>query len=213
MPLSSKEIISLLKSIGNNLLLGKGFECSLFSSIKTLPGKNGDKDFILRKINFGENKDVIIKELMSLTEDISLARIWSLISNFSELSTTEAGEKILSIAENLEKNTIMIANRNKLIRAQKYKIVFLGTTTSIFLGIIAALAPLFSSYISMIRNIEVSTAAIYLIPFSLFVISCVSTYFLYDIVKGEFDYRILLFSSIVYIAIFFITKLLMKFIF
>ena len=100
--------------------------------------------------------------------------------------------------------------RSSLIKSQNYKILFLGSATSIFLGIIAGLAPLFALFVSIFREIQISNTTLLLIPFSLYIISESSIYFLSDIGYGKFNFKTIIFSSIFYISSYLITKVILN---
>lgn len=206
MGLTADNVISLIKSIGENLKLGRSLENSLFYSIKNLPNTVNEKKELLKRINLGEPITKIFAFLGENTNDSSLARVWVLVNKIVKISSFETGEKMVEIAENLERNKILTENRNNLIKSQRYKIIFLGSITSLFLGVIAGLAPLFATFAEFFREIVVSPKTLILIPISLFMISEFSIYFLSDIGLGRFNFKHFLISSIVYICSFFITK-------
>ncbi|NHK32001.1 MAG: hypothetical protein FK730_11660 [Asgard group archaeon] len=160
----------------------------------------------IRLLNLGFSFNELFNELSNATKDHSMARIWTLLAKISFLSSYESGEKVLEIAENLEKNRLLTEKRNGLLKAQKYKIFFLGSMTSIFLGIIAGLAPLFATFVSIFRSVVISDKVLHAIPFSLFAISIVSTYFISDTGLGKFNIKVLIFSSLAYTIVYFITK-------
>ncbi|MGC9777998.1 MAG: hypothetical protein HZR80_01995 [Candidatus Heimdallarchaeota archaeon] len=206
MILSNDDVILLLKSLGNNLLLGRNVENSIYISLKNLQNKDFHKDKIIKLMNLGTGYKEIFRELALLTKDDSISRVWTLLSKTSIISSHETGEKIIEIAENLEINKKLTEKRDTLIKSQRYKILFLGSATSIFLGIIAGLAPLFATFISIFRNMEISQTALNIVPFSLYIISAFSIYFLSDIGYGKFNYKTFLFSTIVYVLSYFIAK-------
>ncbi|MFW9922238.1 MAG: hypothetical protein ACFFDW_03005 [Candidatus Thorarchaeota archaeon] len=206
MDLTSKNIILILRSLGENLILGRSFESSLFFSIKSLPEKFKEKEQLLNMINLGYDKNQIFIKLISFTRDKSLSRIWILIMKLSKLSNLETGEKILEIVENLEQNRLLEEKTNSILKAQRYKVLFLGTITSLFLGIIAGLAPLFISFIQIFRNLTFSQGTLIMIPISLYIIAESSIYFLSDIGSSKFNYKTILFSTIAYLVTFLISK-------
>ena len=206
LPLSGNEVINLLKSIGNNLILGRSLENSLFKAIKELPREISEKENWLKMINLGNNCSDVFKNIADNTSDISLSRVWVLLTKISLISSYESGEKLIEIAENLEKNNILTKNRNSILKAQRYKLLFLGAVTSIFLGVIAGLAPLFATFVAMFKEISIPQSTLSLIPISLFVISESSVYFISDIGFGKFNPKTLILSSIAYICSFLLAK-------
>ncbi|HUU79696.1 MAG TPA: hypothetical protein VMX55_15255 [candidate division Zixibacteria bacterium] len=206
MTLSVNDVIFLIKSIGENLKLGRSLENSIFYSYKNLLNKDKEKEELLKRINLGENYSKIFSYLEKETSDKSLSRVWNLVEKIVKVSSIETGEKMIEIANNLEKNRILSENRNNLIKSQRYKIIFLGSVTSLFLGVIAALAPLFATFAELFRNLTISQSALILIPISLYTISEFSIYFLADISLNKYNYRYFIFSSLIYICSFLITK-------
>jgi len=204
--LSVNDVIFLIKSIGENLKLGRSLENSIFYSYKNLLNKDKEKEELLKRINLGENYSKIFSYLEKETSDKSLSRVWNLVEKIVKVSSIETGEKMIEIANNLEKNRILSENRNNLIKSQRYKIIFLGSVTSLFLGVIAALAPLFATFAELFRNLTISQSALILIPISLYTISEFSIYFLADISLNKYNYRYFIFSSLIYICSFLITK-------
>jgi hypothetical protein len=206
MSLNSEQVIFLLRIIGNNLTLGKSIEKSLYIALNNLESEKSEINKWIRLLNLGCSSNELFDELANATKDHSLARIWALLAKISFLSSYETGEKILEIAENLDKNRLLTEKRNGLLKAQKYKILFLGSMTSIFLGIIAGLAPLFATFVSIFRSVVISDIVLTAIPFSLFAISIVSTYFISDTGLGKLNFKVLIFSSLAYTLVYFITK-------
>lgn len=204
--LTNDETILLLKSIGNNLLLGRSIENSIYISLNHLEINDKIKNRWIKKLNLGSSYKDIFDELANNTKDKSLSRVWNLLAKISGLSTLETGEKILEIADNLEKNKLLMEKRDSLLKAQKYKIVFLGSMTSIFLGIISGLAPLFATFISIFKEVEISDTTLKIIPFSLYAISLASTYFTSDIGVGKIKIKTIIFSSLAFIISYFIAK-------
>ena len=206
MLIKNDDVIYLIKSIGDNLILGRSLERSLFLAIKTLPSCIENKENWLNMINMGCKYSDVFQNIAENTLDNSLSRVWLLLSKMSLLSTSESGEKLLEIAKNLEKNKILVENRNSIVRAQRYKLLFLGSITSLFLGIIAGLAPLFATFMSLIKDTNIPGSTINLIPISLFVISETSVYFISDIGFGKINYKSFVLSCIAYFLAFFVTK-------
>jgi hypothetical protein len=165
-----------------------------------------DKNKWTKLLNLGYSYSELFNELANVTNDNALSRVWTLLAKISFISSLKTGEKILEIADNLETNRLLTEKRNGLMKAQKYKILFLGIMTSVFLGIIAGLAPLFSTFVAVFRNITISDHVLIAIPFSLFTISSVSNYFVLDTGLGKFNFKSFLFASIAYIISYLITK-------
>jgi len=209
MQLKSTEVIVLLKLIGNNLVLGRSIENSLYNAFHNFSSEFFNLDYYIRLINIGKSYSEIFSELASHTNDKSLARIWLLLSKITIISSFESGEKLLEMANNLEKNNKLIEKQKAIMKSQQYKILILGSMTSVFLGVIAGLAPLFITFISFFRNLSISNTTIILIPISLYLISSFSIYFISDIALGKFNYKHLLFSTIAYISSYFIAKYLL----
>ena len=92
------------------------------------------------------------------------------------------------------------------IKAQNYKVLFLGSVTSLFLGIIAGLAPLFAVFASIFREVVISNLELTLITIALYIISEFSIYFLSDISLKKFSFKSLLLSSAIYFSSYFIAK-------
>jgi len=187
-------------------MLGRSVENSIYISIIFLEINDSIKTKWIKMLNLGSSYKEIFNEIAIYSKDKSLSRVWKLLAKISDLSTLETGEKILEIANNLEKNKQLMEKRDSLLKAQKYKIVFLGSMTSIFLGIISGLAPLFATFISIFKNIEISDTTIKIIPFSLYAISIASTYFTSDIGMGKIKIKTIIFSSLAYIISYFIAK-------
>lgn len=209
MSLSNYQIICLLRYIGNNLILGRGIERSLYIAINSFDYDKSEKQKWIRLLNLGYSYNDLFNELAKITIDQSLSRIWMLLTKISFISSHETGKKILEIANNLEKNKLLTEKRNSILKAQKYKIIFLGSMTSIFLGIIAGLAPLFATFVSIFRGVNISDNVLKAIPYSLLIISIVSTYFVTDTGLGKINYKILILSSLTYGIVFFITKIIL----
>jgi len=206
MSLTNEEVIFLLKIIGNNLILGRSSENSIFLAIKNLQERNHrDKNWI-KLLNLGLGTNGILEKLAEFTKDKSLARVWILLSKLMKISSVETGKKILEIADNLDSNRKLMEKRNSTLKAQRYKTLFLGALTSIFLGILAGLAPLFVTFVSIFRNITINQTTLTIMPFSLYFITISSIYFISDIGFGKIDIKTIIFTTIVYVCSFFVAK-------
>ncbi|MBN1328555.1 MAG: hypothetical protein JXA54_03685 [Candidatus Heimdallarchaeota archaeon] len=206
MEITNDQTILILKSIGNNLILGRSVENSIYISINYLEINDNIKTKFIKMLNLGSSYKEIFNELALSSKDKSLSRVWKLLAKISDLSSFETGEKILEIANNLEKNKQLMEKRDSLLKAQKYKTVFLGSMTSIFLGIISGLAPLFTSFVSIFKEIEISDITLKIVPFSLYTISVASSYFTSDIGIGKIKIKTIILSSLAYIISYFIAK-------
>jgi len=207
--INNKQVIFILKSFGNNLKNGRSIEQSLYQAILTLEGCESLKNEWIRQLNINSNVQIIFDSLSKKTQDRSLARVWFLVKNFVSISSRDAAEKILEITANLEKNMQLTEKRNSLLKAQGYKILFLGTITSVFLGIIAGLTPLFISFISIIRGISFSTLTLKLIPWSLYLIAILAAYFTTDFGPRKFTLKSFFISSLIYLLSFILSKMIL----
>lgn len=206
MPFTNSTVISLIKGIGNNLILDKSIERSLFDAISNLQNYDKEKELWIKELNLGASYQELFRKFAEFTEDSSLSRIWILLTKMVHLSSQKSGEKFIEIADNLEKNYKMTEKRLSIMKAQNYKILFLGSVTSLFLGIIAGLAPLFAIFASIFREITVSNLELTLITISLYIISEFSIYFLSDISLKKFNIKSLFLSSLIYFVSYFIAK-------
>jgi len=187
-------------------MLDKSIERSLFDAISNLQNYDKEKELWIKELNLGSNYRELFRKFSEFTEDSSLSRIWLLLAKMVYLSSQKSGEKFIEIADNLEKNHKMTERRLSIMKAQNYKILFLGSVTSLFLGIIAGLAPLFAIFASVFREITISNLELTLITISLYVISEFSIYFLSDISLKKFNIKSLFLSSFIYFASYFIAK-------
>ncbi len=187
-------------------MLDKSIERSLFDAISNLQNYDKEKELWIKELNLGSNYRELFRKFSDFTEDSSLSRIWLLLAKMVYLSSQESGEKFIEIADNLEKNHKMTERRLSIMKAQNYKILFLGSVTSLFLGVIAGLAPLFAVFASVFREITISNLELTLITVSLYVISEFSIYFLSDISLKKFNIKSLFLSSFIYFASYLIAK-------
>ena len=206
MTFTNSDVISLIRNIGNNLLLCKSIERSLYDAISNLKDYKKEKELWIKELNLGANYRELFKKLSEFTKDSSLSRIWILLAKMVYLSSQQSGEKFIEIADNLEKNHKMTEKRLSIMKAQNYKVLFLGSATSLFLGIIAGLAPLFAIFVSIFREISTSNLELTLITISLYIISEFSIYFLSDISLTKFNMKSVILSSMIYFASYFIAK-------
>ncbi|RLI68663.1 MAG: hypothetical protein DRO63_02270, partial [Candidatus Gerdarchaeota archaeon] len=183
-------IINILRVLGNSLKNGRSIEQSMHLAIMNINirSENQKKEW-LRLLNVTSNVHVVLDSFKKNTEDQPLARIWILVKHFISISSINAGDKILEIAANLEKNKQLLEKRASFLKAQRYKILFLGTITSVFLGILAGLTPLFTSFISIVRGISFSPTTIKIIPVSLYLIAISAAYFTTDFSNQNFTFK------------------------
>ena len=187
-------------------MLDKSIERSLFDAISNLQNYDKEKELWIKELNLGTSYHELFRKFTEFTEDSSLSRIWILLTKMVYLSSQKSGEKFIEIADNLEKNYKMTEKRLSIMKAQNYKILFLGSVTSLFLGIIAGLAPLFAIFSSIFREITISNLELTLITISLYIISEFSIYFLSDISLKKFNIKSLFLSSLIYFVSYFIAK-------
>ncbi|MCF2142563.1 MAG: hypothetical protein K9W42_02545 [Candidatus Heimdallarchaeota archaeon] len=203
-------IINILRVLGNSLKNGRSIEQSMHLAIMNinLSSENQKKEW-LRLLNVTSNVHVVLDSFKKNTEDQSLARIWILVKHFISISSINAGDKILEIAANLEKNKQLLEKRASFLKAQRYKILFLGTITSVFLGILAGLTPLFTSFISIVRGISFSPTTIKIIPVSLYLIAISAAYFTTDFSNQNFTFKSFIISSLIFLLAFFSSKFIL----
>jgi hypothetical protein len=204
--LTNDKVIFLLKAIANNLILGRSTENSIYLAIKNLHENQHSKENWIKLLNLGLGYKELLLKLVDYTEDKSLARVWILLSKLMNISSFETGKKILEIADNLETNKKLMEKRNSTLKAQRFKTLFLGSVTSIFLGILAGLAPLFVTFVAIFRNITVNQTTLNIMPFSLYFIAISSIYFISDIGFGKINFKTFIFTTIAYVCSFFIAK-------
>ncbi|MHA1879768.1 MAG: hypothetical protein ACTSYG_05165 [Candidatus Heimdallarchaeota archaeon] len=200
-------IINILRVLGNSLKNGRSIEQSMHLAIMNINirSENQKKEW-LRLLNVTSNVHVVLDSFKKNTEDQPLARIWILVKHFISISSINAGDKILEIAANLEKNKQLLEKRASFLKAQRYKILFLGTITSVFLGILAGLTPLFTSFISIVRGISFSPTTIKIIPVSLYLIAISAAYFTTDFSNQNFTFKSFIISSLIFLLAFFSSK-------
>jgi len=200
-------IINILRVLGNSLKNGRSIEQSMHLAIMNIniKSENQKKEW-LRLLNVTSNVHMVLDSFKKNTEDQSLARIWILVKHFISISSINAGDKILEIAANLEKNKQLLEKRASFLKAQRYKILFLGTITSVFLGILAGLTPLFTSFISIVRGISFSPTTIKIIPVSLYLIAISAAYFTTDFSNQNFTFKSFIISSLIFLLAFFSSK-------
>ena len=135
MPFNNSDVISLIRNIGSNITLGKSIERSMHDAITLINDHDKMRDLWIKELNLGSNYRDLFEKFANYTEDDSLSRIWLLLAKMVNLSSKQSGEKFIEIANNLEKNSKMTEKRLSIIKAQNYKVLFLGSVTSLFLGI------------------------------------------------------------------------------
>ena len=91
MTFSNSTVISLIRGIGNNLMLDKSIERSLFDAISNLQDYDKEKELWIKELNLGSNYRELFRKFSGFTEDSSLSRIWLLLAIMVYLSSQESG--------------------------------------------------------------------------------------------------------------------------
>jgi hypothetical protein len=160
---------------------------------------------------------LILKDIASSLNSLNSKYLLQLSCKFLEKDTMEAGRILLSMVRTLEENSSLIKKRGHLLRAKNLKTKILSLATSLVLGYVAALTPLFAMlFLLRQQNIEELTTSLSfnLLSFwpaiiSFFFIGILTSYQLTEFTEGESSWAMLFISALIFIITFLLTRSLL----
>jgi len=136
---------------------------------------------------------------------------------FLEKDSMEAGRILMSMIRTLEENSSLIKKRSQFMRAKNLKTKILSLATSLVLGYIAALTPLFAMlFLLRQQNIGEITTTLNFSPLvfwpaivSFLFIGILTAYQLTEFTEGESSWPMLFLSALIFVITFLLTRSLL----
>jgi hypothetical protein len=160
----------------------------------------------------------VLKGIANSLNSLNSQYLLQLSCKFLEKDSVEAGRVLLSMVRTLEENSSLIKKRNHLLRAKNLKTKILSLATSLVLGYVAALTPLFAMlFLIRQQNVaELTTTSLSFNPLSFwpaivsfFFIGIITSYQLTEFTEGESSWPMLFISALIFIIIFLLTRSLL----
>lgn len=136
---------------------------------------------------------------------------------FLEKDSMEAGRILMSMIRTLEENSSLIKKRTQFMRAKNLKTKILSLATSLVLGYIAALTPLFAMlFLLRQQNIGEISTTLNFSPLvfwpaiaSFFFIGILTSYQLTEFTEGESSWPMLFLSALIFVITYLLTRSLL----
>jgi hypothetical protein len=160
---------------------------------------------------------LILKDIANSLNSLNSTYLLQLSCKFLEKDTMEAGRILLSMVRTLEENSSLIKKRGHLLRAKNLKTKILSLATSLVLGYVAALTPLFAMlFLLRQQNIGAITTSLSFnsLTFwpaivSFFFIGILTSYQLTEFTEGESSWSMLFISALIFSITFLLTRSLL----
>ncbi len=159
----------------------------------------------------------VLKSIAGSLNSLNSTYLLQLSCKFLEKDSMKAGRILLSMVRTLEENSNLIRKRNHLLRAKNLKTKILSLATSLILGYVAALTPLFAMlFLIRQQNIGQITIGLNFSPLafwpaivSFFFIGILTAYQLTEFTEGESSWAMLFISALIFIITFLLTRSLL----
>jgi hypothetical protein len=159
----------------------------------------------------------VLKGISTSLNSLNSQYLLQLTCKFLEKDSIEAGRILMSMVRTLEENSSLIKKRNNLLRAKNLKTKILSLATSLVLGYMAAMTPLFAMlFLLRQQNLADLTASLSLNSLSFwpalvsfFFISILTAYQLTEFTESESSWPMLFLSAMIFIITFLLTHSLL----
>ena len=160
----------------------------------------------------------ILKDLALSLNNLNSRYLLQLTCKFLEKDSIEAGKVLISMVRTLEENNNLIKKRNHFLKAKNLKTKVLSLGTSLVMGYIAALTPLFSMlFLLRQQNFIELTNSLTFNPFNFwpafvafFFIGIFTAYQLTEFTDEENSWSMLILSAMIFFITFLLTHSLLK---
>jgi hypothetical protein len=160
----------------------------------------------------------ILEELALSLNSLNSRYLLQLTCKFLEKDSIEAGKVLVSMVRALEENNSLIKKRNHFLRAKNLKTKVLSLGTSLVMGYIAALTPLFSmlfllrqqNFIELTNSLTFNPLNFWPAFVAFFFIGIFTAYQLTEFTDGESSWSMLILSAIIFFITFLLTHSLLK---
>lgn len=160
----------------------------------------------------------ILKDLALSLNNLNSRYLLQLTCKFLEKDSIEAGKVLLSMVRALEENNNLIKKRNHFLRAKNLKTKILSLGTSLVMGYITALTPLFSmlfllrqqNFSDLINNLAFNPLSFWPAFVGFFFIGIFTAYQLTEFTDGESSWSMLILSAMIFFITFLLTHSLLK---
>ena len=161
---------------------------------------------------------IILEGIAASFNSLNSQYLLQLTCKFIEKDSVEAGRILLSMIRTLEENSSLVKKRSHLLRAKNLKTKILSLATSLILGYVTALTPLFAMlFLLRQKNLADITSSLNfnLLSFwpaivSFFFISILTAYQLTEFTEGESSWPMLFLSALIFIITILLTQSLLN---
>ncbi|TFG23618.1 MAG: hypothetical protein EU532_13280 [Promethearchaeota archaeon] len=207
------EFVTLLGFFGNELKLGVPQEIALLKAFASYQGPLNEVigSRIKHLYQLNQSFKQIWKELKILIKNTQIQFLLDIIGRMLDKSSEETGVRIQSIIQQIKINRELINDRESIIKAQKFKIQFLTIIMSAILGLIAGLTPVIFSISRIFTNptemLDLNFWTSLPLTLCLLLMSLYSSYSLNRLVRNDKALHSLLWTTIVFIILWYATTL------
>jgi len=199
------ELLHFLTYFGNELKQEVPQEIALLKAFESYSGslKNSIKNSVMNIFFRNKSFNTGWNELKTNFNDLQIHFLLNLIGRMLEKSSSETGNRILSIIQQLKANRELILEREGIIKSQQFKTKFLIFIIAGILGLIAGLTPLLTQMFQIVSDqnylINPNFWNSFPLAFSLFIMALYVSYFLPKLVKIYKPWRYSFWSGLIFI--------------
>lgn len=199
------ELLHFLTYFGNELKQEAPQEIAFIKAFEFYNGplKHSIKNSVISIFSRNQSFSIGWNVLKTNFNDLQIQFLLSLIGRMLEKSSSETGNRILSIIQQLKANRELIQEREGIIKSQQFKIKFLVFIIAGILGLIASLTPLLTQMFQIVSDqnhlINVNFWDAFPLAISLFIMALYVSYFLPKLVKIYKPWRYSFWSGLIFV--------------
>lgn len=198
------ELLNFLTYFGNELKQEVPQEIALLKAFESYSGilKNSIKNSVINIFSKNKSFNTGWNELKTNFNDLQIHFLLNLIDRMLEKSSSETGNRILSIIQQLKANRELIQEREGVIKSQQFKTKFLVFIIAGILGLISGLTPLLTQMFQIVSDqnylINLNFWGSFPLAFALLIMTLYVSYFLPKLVKIYKPWRFSFWSGLIF---------------
>lgn len=206
------EFLNLLTYFGNQLKRGLPQEIALLEAFRSYQGplKNQIEKCLENIFYWSNSFKTGWNGLKTTLDDSQINFLIDLINRMLDKSSVEAGNRVISILQQLKTNRELIREREAVVKAQHFKIKFISFVMAAILGLMAGITPLLIHMGTLLSNpgdpIDFNSWDTLPLSLSLLIMVCYAAYFLPKIVKIRHSWRLSLWTGLTFVIFWYLSS-------